>query len=224
VAFIVIGVGITLPSAIKGNYGFLLTLPLHFGSYILMTFFFCPEVLGIERTLRDWFKHKKQMTVTLIYVSIVLLYLIGFGALYYDINSDPSSPGAFSISSGESPGLTTFIYYSMVSFSTTGYGDITPLSTAARLVFFIESLMGLVINVLFIAVLLVFISNAEFLSQKSEEAALEREVKKEEAEIRKEERVIKKELKEIKNVEKEVEKVEKEESLLGKVYRKLNEW
>jgi len=228
IAFFIIGVGVTLPSAIKGNYSFLMTIPVHFASYILLTFIFCPEVLGIERTLRDWFKHKKQISIMFIYISIVLLYLVGFGALYYDIYNDPANPAAFALTAEKTPGLPTFIYYSMVSFSTTGYGDITPVSSAARLVFFMESLIGLVLNVLFIAILLVFISNAEFLSQGAVESVVakevkaeEREIKKEEREIEKEEKEIKKEMKEIKKVE---EEVEKEESFLAKLYRKLIEW
>jgi voltage-gated potassium channel len=162
--------------------------------------------------------------VTTIYLSVVLLYLVGFGALYYDVYNDPANPHAFKFDTEKTPALETFIYYSMVSFSTTGYGDIIPVSAAARLVFFIESLLGLVINVLFIAILLVFISNAEFLSQRSEEAEIAKEVKQEESEIKKEEKQIKKELKEIEKVEKEVKEVETEESVLSKVYRKLNEW
>jgi voltage-gated potassium channel len=230
-AFLIIGVGVTLPSAIKGDYGFILMIPVHFASYILLTFIFCPEVLGIERTIRDWFKRKKQLTIIFIYLSIVLLYLLGFGALYYDIYNDPANPSTFSFAAEKSPSLATFVYYSMVSFSTTGYGDILPVSAAARLVFFMESLLGLVINVLFIAILLVFISNAEFLSQGVVESAMAREVKaeekeirKEEKEMRKEEQELRKEMKAVKKVEHEVEEVEKEESFLTKLYRKLNEW
>ncbi|MBU2561891.1 MAG: hypothetical protein KKD17_06345 [Nanoarchaeota archaeon] len=210
IAFFIIGVGLTLPSALKGDYSLLYAMPNYFASYILISFIFCPEVLGIERTLRDWFKHRKQLSIVTIYLSIVLLYVIGFGTLYYDIYNDPANPDAFRISVDKEPSVASFIYYSMVSFTTTGYGEIVPVSTAARLVFFMEALLGLVVNVLFIAILLVFISNAEFLSQKREEEELVREVKKEEKELKKEEAVIKR-------VEREVKTVEREENIVQRI-------
>ena len=179
-----------------------------------MTFFFCPEVLGIERNIRDWFKHRKQVYIIAIYISIVFLYVTGFGSIYHDIYTDPRNPDAFEFSIDKEPTLASFVYYSMVSFTTTGYGEILPVSTAARLVFFMESLLGLVLNVLFIAILLVFVSNAEFLSRKKEEKEVEAVVKKEEEEIKKEER-------ELKKVEKEVEEVKKEEGFIAKFFRKI---
>jgi len=196
VAFCVIGIGLTLPSALRGDWGFMMTILNYFGSYILVTFMMCPEVLGIERNLRDWFKHKKQVLIIVIFLSIVLFSVIGFGSLYYDIYKDAPNGTAFSLQFNKEPGMGTFIYYSMVSFSTTGYGDILPVSTAARFVFFMESLFGIIINVLFLAILLVFVSNAEFLSQKSEENVLTKEIK--------EEKEIKQEVEEIRKVEKEV--------------------
>jgi voltage-gated potassium channel len=216
-AFLIIGIGLTLPSALKGNTGLILTLPNYFASYLLLTFFFCPEVLGIERTIRDWFKHRKHMSIVAIYVSIVLLYVIGFGTLYYDIYNDPVNPNAFSFSVDKEPGLASFIYYSMVSFTTTGYGEMLPVSTAARLVFFMEGLVGLIVNVLFIAILLVFISNAEFLSQKAEETKLVKKVEEEAEEL-------KKEAKEIRKVEKEVAEVKERESALTRFFRRMRPW
>jgi len=142
---------------------------------------------------------------------------LGFGALYYDIYTDPANPAAFHFGVDKEPGFATFVYYSMVSFTSTGYGDILPVSTAARLVFFMEGTMALVMNVLFIAILLVFISNAEFLSQRREEKEISQEFKKEEAELQKEEKKIVK-------VEKEVKEVEKEEGLLTRFLRKIKPW
>lgn len=212
VAFFIVGLGITLPSALKGDTGLIMTIPSYFASYILITFIFCPEVLGIERNIRDWFQHRKQLSIVTIYLSIVLLYVLGFGSLYHDIYND--RPDSFTFSIDKDPHMASFIYYSMVSFTTTGYGEILPVSTAARLVFFMEALIGLVMNVVFIAILLVFVSNAEFLSQRKEERSMEREFRKEQEEIKKEEQ-------ELKRVEREVAKVEREESLMEKFIRFL---
>lgn len=216
-AFMIVGLGITLPSALKGHTSLILTIPTYFGSYILLTFFFCPEVLGIERNLRDWFRHKKQFAIVFLYLSIVMLYVVGFGALYYDIYNDPANTSAFQFSVDKDPTFATFVYYSMVSFTSTGYGEMLPVSTASRLVFFMEGTMALVMNVLFIAILLVFISNAEFLSQKKEAKVIAEEFKREEEVLKKEERKINK-------VEKEVEQVEKEETAMGGFLKRLKPW
>ncbi len=229
-AFMIVGLGIAFPSVWRKDYSLLMTIVSYFGSYILVSFIMCPEVLGIERNLRDWFKHGKQISIMIICMAIVLLYVTGFGALYYDIYTDSFSQKSFAISFAEEkpPTLGTFIYYSMVTFATVGYGDISPLSTAARFVFFMESLFGIVINVLFIAILLLFVSNAEFLSQKEEETELIQEVKKEEkelmTEVKKEEAELQKEQAEIRKVETEVEAVEKEEGMIKSVFKKLKLW
>jgi len=196
VAFLIVGLGITLPSALKGNYGLIMTIPNYFASYILISFIICPEVLGIERNIRDWFQHRRQILIVGIYLSIVLLYVLGFGSTYYDIYMD--SPEAFVFSIDKEPGFASFMYYSMVSFTTTGYGEILPVSTTARMVFFMQALVGLITNVLFIAILLVFVSNAEFLSHKSEEREIVKEFKKEELEIEKEENAIERVEREVK--------------------------
>ncbi len=221
VALTIIGVGMAFPSALKGRWDPMLMIPTYLASYILLTFIFCPEVLGIERNLRDWFKHKKQLSIIAIYISLVLLYVIGFGALFYDIYKDPANPDAFQFSVDKEPSLASFIYYSMVSFTSTGYGEMLPVSTAARLVFFMEGLVALITNVLFIALLLVFISNAEFLSQKREEKQIVKEFKKEEDAIRNEEHAIEQEEKAIKKVEKDVKDVEADESMMVKLYKRL---
>ncbi len=217
IAFFIIGVGIAFPSALKGNYGLLVMMPTYIATYILLTFFFCPEVLGIERNLRDWFQHRKQFSIVAIYMSIVLLYVVGFGGLFHEIYMDPVNPDAFSFSIDKSPTTATFIYYSMVSFTSTGYGEIIPVSTAARLLFFMEGLIALVMNVLFIAILLVFISNAEFLSQRKEEKEIVKEFEKEEKELKREER-------EIQKVEREVRQVKQEENVMLTIYKKIKPW
>jgi len=210
VAFMVIGFGLTLPSIFKGEYSILMTIINYFGSYILVTFIMCPDVLGIERNMRDWFKHGKQIYIFVICMAIVLLYVVGFGALYYDIYNDPMSPDAFTFSSDKQPTFATFVYFSMVSFATVGYGDILPVAAAARFVFFMEAMVGIIVNVLFIAILLLFVSNAEFLSQKAEGTKLVRKVEEEEQEIKKEEKEIASENKEIKGVKRKVEVIETE--------------
>jgi len=49
------------------------------------------------------------------------------------------APGSFHI---EDPELSHFIYYSFITLSTLGYGDITPLSPPARALSYVEAITG----------------------------------------------------------------------------------
>jgi hypothetical protein len=51
-------------------------------------------------------------------------------------------PDAFSGAVGNAPGLQTWIYYSFVTLTTTGYGDITPVHPIARSLAIFEALSG----------------------------------------------------------------------------------
>ena len=68
-----------------------------------------------------------------------------------DLASSPPRTGSFqaarSVTEGSYPPL---LYYSFVTLTTVGYGDVTPLSSAARALSNLESLIG----VLFPAVLI----------------------------------------------------------------------
>ena len=208
IAFCIVGLGITLPSALQGEFYLLLNLLTYFATYILLTFIFCPEVLGMESNITNWFAHRKQLQILFIYASIVLLYVSGFGVTYHEIYKD--SPEAFSIGFKSTPDLGTFVYYSIVSFTTIGYGDITPVSTAARVVVGFEAMLGMIINVVFIAILLVFVSNAQSIAQKKEDEKVEREVEEESRELKGVKEEVEKESRELEGVEKGVIKGGKE--------------
>jgi len=203
-AFFLVGIGLSLPSALAGNPGFLLGSLCYFAHYLLLTFIFAPEVLGIYSNIKDWFIKGKQLYVMVVYLAIVLLYIFGFGMQYYDMYVH--SPDAFTVGFEEELEPTTFIYYSVVTFATIGYGEITPLSTAARFMTSLEIMFGMVINVLFIALLLVYISGTQSNILKREEHKLDRA---EESHERQEDEIqeVKSEVKKIKKKEKEVDEL-----------------
>ncbi|MFC1732475.1 potassium channel family protein [candidate division KSB1 bacterium] len=195
IAFLLVGVGFTLPSLIAGDYSLLLDFLIYFGSYVLLTFIFAPEVLGMSGNVADWFNHYKQLLILLVYVSIVLFYVVGFGVIYHDIANDPTHPTPFQYSYEMDKSYSTFVYYSIITFATVGYGEIIPVSPAARLVVSFEVVLGMVINVVFIAILFVFISNAhQFYGKKEVEKIAEEEkvIEEKEEKIAEEEKKIKK--------------------------------
>lgn len=209
IAFLLVGFAFTIPSLIAGDYSLLLDLFIYFGSYVLLTFIFAPEVLGMSGDVADWFNHYRQLLILLVYASIVIFYVVGFGVIYYDIATDPTHPSPFEYSYNIDMSYGTFIYYSIITFATVGYGEIIPVSPAARFVAAFEVMLGLVINVVFIAILFVFISNAQQFYRKKEGKEI-KEMEMEEKKIEKEEETIEEKEKEL----------EKGEEILGKIVGK----
>lgn len=172
--FLIVAVFLTLPALILQKNPNLLFMEMpHIASYILLTFIYSPEVLGMDIDISKWFKHYKQLLVIIIYCSIVLLYVAGFGWIYYNIALSDSN--AFSYSNEENIDYPTYLYFSVISFTTIGYGDITPVSPAARFLVSTEAIIGAIVNVIFIAILFVYISNFQ---------AFIKEIKKEEEAIK----------------------------------------
>ena len=201
-AMIATGIAFSIPAALQGSYTFLMAQLTYMASYILLTFIYCPEVLGMDVDLAAWFKHRKQLVILLVYSAITIFYVVGFGTLFYQMSVDPMNPNAFSYSFEGERTVGTFVYYSIVTFTTIGYGDIAPLSRAARFLTGFEAMLGMIINVVFISILLIFISSFQGQAQKKEVEEIERE----EAMISREEKELKKAEKEIIQFEEKEEK------------------
>lgn len=146
-----------------------------FGSYITIAFIYSPEVLGLSGKIENYFNKHKQLILIGIYLTIVLAYIFGYANIYHNISlHEVYGDTAFSFPDGEGKSYGTFLYYSLIAFTTIGFGDITPVSVGARLVTGIEAVTGMLINILFIAILLMFISNY---SAREERAQLAKEEK-----------------------------------------------
>jgi hypothetical protein len=72
----------------------------------------------------------------------VLYLLLGlvWGVIYATI--EMHAPGSFAGTLRLDERLSDWVYYSFVTLTTVGYGDITPLSMAARAVAMLEALVG----------------------------------------------------------------------------------
>jgi hypothetical protein len=209
--FLIFVFGISIFPMLAGLYDFILKLFIFAATYILLVFIFCPEVLGVSGNLKDWFRHGKQVIIVLIYFIIVLFYVFGFAHLYDQINRDATIEQGFSFPETIDRNDVHFLdwlYYSTITFATIGYGDITPVNNAAKLVATIEAFIGMVMNVLFIAILLVYVSNFQSFTTEREEKKIEnveRKIEQEEREIEQEEARIKQEERRI-NSEEEQER------------------
>ena len=101
-------------------------------SYVLNILFFCMVILNLIRNLAD----SKTVTPRLILESIITYLLIGLIFAMVISLLDHYDPGAFSHTPNpQEPALShlnDFIYFTFVTLSTTGYGDIIPLKPIAR--------------------------------------------------------------------------------------------
>lgn len=73
-------------------------------------------------------------------VALYLLLGVTFAVVYTFVAS--VGPGAFGGNVRADGGLADWVYFSFVTLTTVGFGDITPLSRAARAVTILEALMG----------------------------------------------------------------------------------
>jgi hypothetical protein len=92
----------------------------------------------------------KKITADMIMGGICVYFLLGW--LWADIYAliEILQPGSFRPAMGSSTDLWDYIYYSFVTLTTLGYGDVTPVSDAAQSFAILEATTGQ----LFIAVLI----------------------------------------------------------------------
>jgi len=132
-----------------------------FSIYILIIFLMNPGILGIAGSFKQIFSTGKQVRVIVVYLFIVFMQVFGFSLLNYAISWFASFKGynpAYNIPNP--PGeWFDFLYFSFITFVTIGYGDIHPLSRAAKFSAIIQAVEAHIISILFLAILFVYISS-----------------------------------------------------------------
>jgi hypothetical protein len=73
-------------------------------------------------------------------VAAYLLLGLAWAAAYVLVAA--LEPGAFATARPEPPNSRTFVYFSFVTLTTVGYGDVTPVHHAARSLALVEALVG----------------------------------------------------------------------------------
>ena len=207
--FFLFGIFFIIPSIIKGFKGMILLQFLYIANYILLTFIFCPEVLGMHIRIEEWFQKSKQVLVVLIYLILVISYCMGFGWIYYQMATDTTMPPSFE-GNLQSANYATFLYYSVITFTTIGYGDITPITAGARLVVGFEAIFGIIVNVVFIAILFMYVSNVRFLAHK------EQQLEKSERILAKEEKELEKDIKKLQRKQTKIKRKRKSKTTKSK--------
>jgi Ion channel len=89
---------------------------------------------------------KGAVTADKIYGALCVYLLIGLTWGFMCLTLEGVQPGSFLVgqarSSGSAKDPATLVYFSFVTLSTVGYGDITPLSPPARAFAFMEAILG----------------------------------------------------------------------------------
>ena len=85
---------------------------------------------------------QKEVTHETIYGAIVVYILIGIMWVYFYQFTDVLHPQSFSISAAPDDPQKSLYYYSFVTLTTLGYGDITPISGPARALTTLEAILG----------------------------------------------------------------------------------
>jgi len=85
---------------------------------------------------------QKKVTAELIAGAVCVYFLLGllWGAIYPLLEA--AHPGSFATPEETGADNTRFIYYSFVTLTTLGYGDITPLTAPARSFSILEAIIG----------------------------------------------------------------------------------
>ena len=105
---------------------------------IFFTFTACLLLADVLRT--------GAVTANKIYGALCVYLLIGLTWGFMFLTLEGVQPGSFLVGQARSSGIekdpATLVYFSFVTLSTVGYGDITPLSPPARSLAFMEAIIG----------------------------------------------------------------------------------
>ena len=83
-----------------------------------------------------------KITSDVIMGAICVYFLIGLAWAFIFFTLELFQPGSFQMPQGQGIDLSHFSYYSYVTLTTLGYGDITPISNQARSLALLEAIMG----------------------------------------------------------------------------------
>ena len=141
-----------------------------FSAYTLIIFILNPEILGVFSTggnVRKLFLSGQHVRLILIYLFIAVMQVTGFSLLDYaiqlnsvDLYSVRGTLAYIGVPGGGTGTWFDFFYFSMITFVTIGYGDMHPALPVSELASTIQALLSHVISILFLAVLLLYLSSS----------------------------------------------------------------
>ncbi len=95
--------------------------------------------------------NQKKVTKEVIYAAVVVYLLMAMMWSFSYLILEYFYPGSFSVSEGPSRGVYRFLYFSFVTITTLGYGDVTPLTQKASSLVILEAVTGQMYLVIVVA-------------------------------------------------------------------------
>ena len=103
----------------------------------------------------------REISLDIIFAGVCVYFMIGIIGAYAFSMLEILEPGSFRIPAELGADLNSFVYYSFVTLTTLGYGDITPISAEARSFSLLEATVGQIYLAVLIAGLVgVYISQS----------------------------------------------------------------
>ena len=115
---------------------------------------FLAAFFGLTATgLFSYLRNSRSVAQAELYTAVNIYLLLGllWAAIYLAI--DAFSPGSIQIGSHSADRQTELLYFSLITLSTVGYGDIVPLSGTARILTALEGVTGVLYIATTVAVL-----------------------------------------------------------------------
>ncbi len=143
------GILLALPAmAVVWSKYFVVSRQMTITGYLLATAFFAYTIAVIIAFIAK----QRWITVNVIVAAAVvyLLMALMWSMLYRAV--EMIHPGSFHLAQGHSPAEgSTFFYFSMVTLTTLGYGDIFPITSGAKAYAILEALIGQIYLVFVVA-------------------------------------------------------------------------
>lgn len=127
----------------------------YFGEYLIVLeiLFFILSIISIKfvylLTVRTIYKFGKNNSLFLLFARLtlhILMFITSFAFIFLYVNI--LFPGAFSI---ESHSFLDYFYYSAVTFTTLGYGDMLPITWTAKFFATVEIVSGYILIILMVS-------------------------------------------------------------------------
>jgi len=116
-------------------------MPVGVGKFIALVFYLYTTLVVLTHVLSA-----KRVTSDILYGAVCVYLMMGMTWMLAYRLIEESHPGSFFFSGGESPGglfeVVDLIYYSFVTLTTLGYGDMAPISSPARSLAMLEATAG----------------------------------------------------------------------------------
>jgi hypothetical protein len=116
-------------------------MPADVGKFIALAFYLYTTLVVLTHVLSA-----KKVTTDILYGAVCVYLMMGMTWMLAYRLIEEFHPGSFVFSEGESPGglfeVVDLIYYSFVTLTTLGYGDMAPVSGPARSLAMLEATAG----------------------------------------------------------------------------------